>query len=183
MTTNAATETVQCPKCDTSGGKASGHLSAFRAVLGGLCFLCEGTGTVTRKQAAAWIVGQSRLPRSTGPVATAPRNTGRVVARKEGVWIGDMEVAIEKIADRPGWPDVFFSIVTVSEYGECRSSFGIAPNGRPYMISACAGHVDRFQNFRTAGEFIVSDAYSYRAAESRFYRAICAAMRKKEDGK
>lgn len=60
-------ETVFCPKC--SGTRAGGHLPQYSHVEGGICFLCQGKGVVTEKQASRWYAAQMKqdLPKGGAP--------------------------------------------------------------------------------------------------------------------
>lgn len=92
-------ETVFCPKC--SGTRAGGHLPQYSHVEGGICFLCQGKGTVTEKQASRWYAAQMKQDLPKGGTATTSSGGSSELARKT-LPQSKVETVLQALSDKAG---------------------------------------------------------------------------------
>lgn len=91
--------TVFCPKC--SGTKAGGHLPQYSHVEGGICFLCQGKGVVTEKQASRWYAAQMKQDLPKGGAAGTGSGGSSELARKT-LPQAKVETVLRALSDKAG---------------------------------------------------------------------------------
>lgn len=132
-------ETVFCPKC--SGTKAGGYIPQYKHVEGGVCFLCQGKGTVTEKQASRWYAAQMKqdLPKGSAGYAPASKTTRKALTKEQ------VDVVMRSIDSRSPIHNKDGAAIVIA-----KKSGGGAHDG-PYFVMEIYG--------ARTGEYVGGDVY------------------------